>query len=260
MRVIEYHVTLDGQTTPELFCVVTDLLDHTTHPAHLLAEAYRWRWDGSETALREAKSAIHDAGPGTGANLRSASPELIRHRTRARRHPLRRRHRRALPERSPHRAARRAPPPVVHHRPPHPDQHRPGRHRHRLTARTHPGRRPPHRPSRDRHSPRHHPPPPPPPPQDQKQAAVSSRPPRHHHPHRTRPPARLRHRGLTPRTVPSPTGTSPGPGTRHTRQDSRAAAMHPNRYHSPYTTRRSPQGVGRSANYLISLALLGRPS
>ncbi len=78
MRVIEYHVLLDGATTPELFCLVTDLLDHHTHPAHLLAGAYRWRWDGSETALREAKSAIHDAGPGTGAILRSASPELIR--------------------------------------------------------------------------------------------------------------------------------------------------------------------------------------
>jgi hypothetical protein len=78
MRVVEYHVDIDGATTPELFCLVTDLLDHTTHPAHLLAQAYRWRWDGSETALREAKSAIHDAGPGTGAILRSASPELIR--------------------------------------------------------------------------------------------------------------------------------------------------------------------------------------
>ena len=78
MRVVEYHVTLDGQTTPELFCLVTDLLDHTTHPAHLLAQAYQWRWDGSETALREAKSAIHDAGPGTGAILRSHNPELIR--------------------------------------------------------------------------------------------------------------------------------------------------------------------------------------
>ena len=31
--------------------------------------------------------------------------------------------------------------------------------------------------------------------------------------------------------------------------------MRPNRYHSPYTTRRSPRGVRRSANYLISLAL-----
>jgi hypothetical protein len=78
MRVVEYHVDIDGQTTPELFCLATDLLDHHTHPADLLAQAYRWRWDGSETALREAKSAIHDAGPGTGAILRSASPELIR--------------------------------------------------------------------------------------------------------------------------------------------------------------------------------------
>ena len=78
MRVIEYHIDIDGQTTPELFCLVTDLLDHHTQPAHQLAEAYRWRWDGSETALREAKSAIHDAGPATGAILRSATPELIR--------------------------------------------------------------------------------------------------------------------------------------------------------------------------------------
>ena len=66
MRVVEYHISIDGQTTPELFCLVTDLLDHTTHPAHLLAQAYRWRWDGSETALREAKSAIHDADPAPG--------------------------------------------------------------------------------------------------------------------------------------------------------------------------------------------------
>ena len=78
MRVVEYHVDIGGATSPEMFCLVTDLLDHITHPAHLLAQAYRWRWDGSETALREAKSAIHDAGPGTGASLRSASPELIR--------------------------------------------------------------------------------------------------------------------------------------------------------------------------------------
>jgi hypothetical protein len=78
MRVIEYHISIDGATTPELFCLLTDLLDHTTHPAHQLAEAYRWRWDGSETALREAKSTIHDAGPGTGAILRSHHPELIR--------------------------------------------------------------------------------------------------------------------------------------------------------------------------------------
>ncbi|MDN5859651.1 MAG: transposase, partial [Pseudonocardia sp.] len=78
VRVLEYLVNLDGQTTPELFCLITDLLDHHTHPAHQLAAAYRWRWDGSETALREAKSTIHDAGPGTGAILRSMTPELVR--------------------------------------------------------------------------------------------------------------------------------------------------------------------------------------
>ena len=71
VRVIEYHVTLAGTTTPELFCLITDLLDPIVHPAHLLAAAYRWRWDGSETALREAKSTLHGAGPGTGAMLRS---------------------------------------------------------------------------------------------------------------------------------------------------------------------------------------------
>jgi hypothetical protein len=77
MRVIEYHVSIEGQTTPELFCLLTDLLDDDVYPADLLAEAYRWRWDGSETALREAKSTIAGAGPGTGAILRSATPQLI---------------------------------------------------------------------------------------------------------------------------------------------------------------------------------------
>lgn len=77
VRVIEYHVSIDQATTPELFCLVTDLLDHHTHPARLLADAYRWRWDGSETALREAKSTLHGAGPGTGAFLRSHTPDLI---------------------------------------------------------------------------------------------------------------------------------------------------------------------------------------
>jgi hypothetical protein len=77
VRVIEYYVSLDAALTPELFCLITDLLDHHTHPARLLADAYRWRWDGTETALREAKSTINAAGPGTGAILRSATPDLI---------------------------------------------------------------------------------------------------------------------------------------------------------------------------------------
>ena len=132
----------------------------------------------------------------------------------------------------------RGPAPVVHHRPPHPDQHRPGRDR--LAARTHPGRRPPPGPGRDRHRPRQHRPTSSPRPQDQVQAGVLARPTRHHHPHRTRCRARLRHhRGLTPAPSRPPTGTSPRAGPRRTRPDSRAAAMHPNRNHSPYTPRRS---------------------
>jgi hypothetical protein len=77
VRVIEYHVSVEGATTGELFCLVTDLLDHQVHPADLLAGAYRWRWDGCESALREAKSTLHGAGPGTGAMLRCTAPDLI---------------------------------------------------------------------------------------------------------------------------------------------------------------------------------------
>ena len=59
---------------PEMFCLITDLLDHVAYPAAQLAAAYAWRWTGSETALKEAKSAITGAGPSTGPIFRSASP------------------------------------------------------------------------------------------------------------------------------------------------------------------------------------------
>jgi len=78
MRVIEYHVTVEGQHVPEMFCLVTDLEDWRAYPAWVLAGAYKWRWDGSETALREAKSAIRGAGPSTGPMFRSQSPDLVR--------------------------------------------------------------------------------------------------------------------------------------------------------------------------------------
>ena len=78
VRVVEYTVTVAGRDTPELFCLITDLHDHEAYPAGLLAEAYHWRWIGSETALKEAKSAISGAGPSTGPILRSQSPALIR--------------------------------------------------------------------------------------------------------------------------------------------------------------------------------------
>ncbi len=77
VRVVEYQVDVDGQDTGEMFCLITDLLDCTRHPAGQLAAAYAWRWTGSETALKEAKSAITGAGPSAGPIFRSASPALI---------------------------------------------------------------------------------------------------------------------------------------------------------------------------------------
>ena len=77
VRVIEYDVHVGGQEVKEMFCLITDLLDWREYPALELAGLYKWRWDGSETGLREAKAPLHGAGPGTGAMLRSGSPALI---------------------------------------------------------------------------------------------------------------------------------------------------------------------------------------
>jgi hypothetical protein len=77
IRVIEYTITVAGRDAPELFCLITDLHDHQAYPAQTLARAYHWRWIGSETCLKEAKSAIAGAGPSTGPMLRSQSPDLI---------------------------------------------------------------------------------------------------------------------------------------------------------------------------------------
>jgi hypothetical protein len=60
VRVIEYTVTAAGRDAPELSCLITDLHDHDAYPARVLAQAYHWRWTGSETCLKEAKSAIAD--------------------------------------------------------------------------------------------------------------------------------------------------------------------------------------------------------
>jgi hypothetical protein len=78
VRVIEYFVDVEGQDVPEMFCLVTDLMDWEDYPAAELARLYKWRWDGSETALREAKAPLRGAGPGTGPMLRSGSPDLVR--------------------------------------------------------------------------------------------------------------------------------------------------------------------------------------
>lgn len=77
MRVVEYVVELDGQIRPDSYCLVTDLTDHNRWPATMLAALYPRRWDGSETSLKENKSTIHDAGPSTGAILRSGTPEGV---------------------------------------------------------------------------------------------------------------------------------------------------------------------------------------
>ena len=66
VRVIEYWVTVEGQEVPEMFCLVTDLMDWEDYPALELAALYKWRWDGSETALREAKAPLRGAGPARG--------------------------------------------------------------------------------------------------------------------------------------------------------------------------------------------------
>ena len=66
VRVIEYFTDVEGQEVPEMFCLVTDLMDWEEYPAPELAALYRWRWDGSETALREAKAPLRGAGPAPG--------------------------------------------------------------------------------------------------------------------------------------------------------------------------------------------------
>jgi hypothetical protein len=77
IRVVEYLVDVEGQDTDEMFCLITDLLAHDIYPAADLAAAYGWRWPGSETALKEAKSAITGAGPSTGPIFRSRTPEMV---------------------------------------------------------------------------------------------------------------------------------------------------------------------------------------
>ena len=78
MRVTEYYVKVEGQQVPEMFCLVTGLHDWQAYPAGMLAAACKRRWDGSETALRETKSAIRGAGPSAGPVFRSRCPDMIR--------------------------------------------------------------------------------------------------------------------------------------------------------------------------------------
>ena len=118
--VIEYWVTVEGHDVPEMFCLVTDLMDWEDYPGPELAALYAWRWDGSETALREAKAPLRGAGPGTGdAPLLLPGPGPVgdrgpgRHRDDPRRHPRRRPRRGPGREGMPCRAHDPAPRPVL---------------------------------------------------------------------------------------------------------------------------------------------------
>ena len=55
VRVIEYCVDVEGQDVPEMFCLVTDLMDIEEYPAAGLAALYKWRWDGSDCATRRCR-------------------------------------------------------------------------------------------------------------------------------------------------------------------------------------------------------------
>ena len=76
VRVIEYDVHVGGQEVKEMFCLITDLLDWREYPALELAGLYKWRWDGSETALREAKGRCTGPGRHRG-DATLGSPALI---------------------------------------------------------------------------------------------------------------------------------------------------------------------------------------
>ena len=74
VRVIEYTVTdISGQPGPEVFRLITTILDPDDLAATELAAAYHERWE-YEIALKEIETQM--LGPGGG--LRSKSPELIR--------------------------------------------------------------------------------------------------------------------------------------------------------------------------------------
>ena len=205
-----------------------------------MAQAYRWRWDGSETALREAKSTLHDAGPGTGAILRSHNPELIRQEHAAW----------IVATELVHAATRSAAAIATPFRKgPHTGQPVAARHLSFTTARRTlittvragtataslpaPARAAAHqralaviataRVTTDRHRHRDH----------MIKSRWAFRTPRVASPPAPHPPTCT---SAAPRPDPPsrlPIRTSPRTGTRRTRPDSRAATMHPDRYHSP---------------------------
>ncbi|MGH3399227.1 MAG: hypothetical protein ACRDPO_31530 [Streptosporangiaceae bacterium] len=256
VRVIEYHVSVAGRDAPEMFCLITDLDDHRAYPAGVLAAAYHWRWIGSETSLKEAKSAISGAGPSTGAMLRSQSPALITQEHAAwvtavelARATARAAAAAAVPARrgQARRPARPPPRDIVHRCPPRDHHHHPGRDGHRQPARPGDHRQPRRSPGPPGPPPRRCRPPPAPRPQDQGPAGLPARRPAHSRPdcsgadqhlpadRRLTPPryflSPCRTRGLSPcaRRPVEPAAS---------RSDSRTAATPAYSSHSPFSTRR----------------------
>ena len=77
VRVIGCWVTVEGQQVPEMFCLVTDLMDWEDYPAAELAALYKWRWDGwrPRCARPRHRCAAQARAPGH-APLRV--PDLVR--------------------------------------------------------------------------------------------------------------------------------------------------------------------------------------
>ena len=252
VRVIEYTVSVAGRDAPELFCLISDLTDHAAYPAGVLAAAYHWRWIGSETALKEAKSAISGCSR---AVYRADAPVSFprpdragtrrlgdRHRAGPRGSPRRRGDRRPRPQGQARRQARPPPGDLVHRRAPRRHHHHPGRDGHRQPARFRDDREPRQCPGQPGPPPRRHRPQPPPRPHHQGPAELPARRAARARAHRTGPDQRLRaHRRLTffpARRIRRPVEPAAA------RSDSRAAAMPAHRSHSPSNT---PQAASDSA-------------
>ena len=206
VRVIEYTVSVAGADAPELFALITDLLDDAAYPAQRarrrlslaldrvgnLPEGSQVR-DPRRRALHRADAPLTVPGPGRPGARRLDH----RHRAGPRHGPRRRGHRGPGRQGQARRPARPRPRDLVHRRPPRRHHHHPVRRSHRQPAR-HADPGPPRRhPGRPGPPPRRHRPQPPPRPENQGPAGLPARRAAPAHPDRRRPDQRLR----TPRRL-----------------------------------------------------------